>query len=239
MRILKGSGNYLRKQTLKNLAKAIAFLLLLSGIGLFLFFRLLTASVGILEEALAVAALAPLAGFFIYLRKYHVYLGGWNGEKRVSHLLRSTLNDDYFLMNSVNFRDGHSDVDHVVLGPNGVFALETKNWSGKIACNGDKWQRPDGPRSATSPSEQAKRNAIRVRHAIEGSKKLSFNVWVEPIVVFTNSRTELYLNSPTVSILKLSQLPSYITAHQNRYGSHAYTEQQLELMGKEIAKQSR
>jgi hypothetical protein len=29
-----------------------------------------------LEEALAFVALAPLAGFFIYLRKYHVYLGG-------------------------------------------------------------------------------------------------------------------------------------------------------------------
>jgi len=237
--MLKGSGNYLRNQTLKNLAKAIAFLLLLSGIGLFLFFRLLTASVGILEEALAVVALAPLAGFFIYLRKYHVYLGGWNGEKRVANLLCAKLSDDYFLINSVNFRDGHGDVDHIVLGPNGVFALETKNWSGKIACNGDTWQRPGRPRSASSPSEQAKRNAIRVRHTIEDYKKLAFSLWVEPIVVFTNDHTELYLDRPTVPILKLLQLPSYVTTHQNLNGSLLYTEQQLELMGKIIADQSR
>jgi hypothetical protein len=237
--MLKGSGNYLRNQTLKNLAKTIAFLLLLSGIGLFLFFRLLTASVGILEEALAVVALVPLAGFFIYLRKYHVYLSGWNGEKSVTNLLRSTLSDDYLLVNSVTFRGGHGDVDHIVLGPNGVFALETKNWSGKIACEGDMWQRPGGPRSATSPSEQAKRNAIRVRHAIENSKKLSFNVWVEPIVVFTNKHTELYVNRPTVTIIKLPQLPSNITSFQNRNGVHDYTEEQLEQIRKEITRQVR
>jgi len=237
--MLKGSGNYLRNRTLNYLAKSIVCLLFVSGIGLFLFYRLLTTTVGILEEALAIVSLIPLAGFFIYLRKYHVYLGGWNGEKAVTNLLRITLSDDYSLINNVRFRDGHGDVDHIVIGPNGIFAIETKNWSGKIACNSDVWQRPGGPRSATSPSEQAKRNAVRVRHAIEGSKKLPFNVWVEPIVVFTNSHAELYVNRSTVTVIKLPQLPSNIVSYQHRNGVHSYTEQQLEQIVEEITKQVR
>ncbi|HTY75671.1 MAG TPA: nuclease-related domain-containing protein [Candidatus Nanoarchaeia archaeon] len=238
MKILKESGNYLRNQTLKNLAKAIACLLLVSGIGLFLFVKLVTSSVGILEEALAVFALFLLGTFFIYLRKYHVYLGGWNGEKRVVEILRTSLGNDYFLINNVRFRDGQGDIDHIVLGPNGIFSIETKNWRGKITCNGDSWQRKDRPLVASSPSEQAKKNAFRVRHAIEKNKKISFNSWIEPILVFTNKHAELYLNNPTVAVLKLQQLPGYITTYEIHSGAYSYSRQQLEQIGKEIAKQT-
>ena len=238
MKILKGSGNYLRNQTLKNLAKAIACLLLVSGIGLFLFVRLVTSSVGILEEVLAIVALFPLGTFFIYLRKYHVYLGGWNGEKRVVEVLRTSLENDYFLINNVRFRDSHGDIDHIVLGPNGIFSIETKNWRGKITCNGDSWQREDRPLVGTSPSEQAKKNAFRVRNAIENNEKKSFNSWIEPILVFTNKHAKLYLNNPTVAVLKLQQLPGYITAYNSHSGAYHYSRQQLEQIWKEIEKQT-
>jgi hypothetical protein len=235
LRMLKGSGKYLRNQTIKNAGKAFSCTFLLALIITFLIFRFLTITIGFLDEILAVFAILPLAGFFFYLRKYHIYRGGWEGEKRVTKLLRNSLNDDYYLINNLRLR-GYGDVDHVVLGPNGVFVLETKNWSGKISCNGDFWQRQGNRHVSGSPSEQAKKNAAKVRHAIDASGKLPFSVWLDAIVVFTNNHAELHMSNPTVPILNLRQIANYITSH----GSHnTYSKKQLETIGKIILNQNR
>ena len=237
---MKGASNYLRNQTLKNLLKAIVCILLIMVIATFLYFRLLTASVGYFEEAVALLALAPLVGFFVYLRKYHVYLAGWEGEKRVIKLLKTSLNDDFYLINGLRFGDGQGDVDHVILGSSGVFALETKNWSGRISCDGDNWER-DGKRhaSGSTPSEQSKRNARRVKHAIEASGDAPFHGWVEPVVVFTNDHARLQLINTTVPVLKIKQLPSYIIAHKNHNNSRPYSREEIERIADAVLKQSK
>ncbi|MBE3115946.1 NERD domain-containing protein, partial [Candidatus Bathyarchaeota archaeon] len=170
-----------------------------------------------------------------YLHKYRIYSGGWEGEKSVAKLLSKTLSDDYYLINDVYLHDGGGDIDHIVLGPNGVFVLETKNWSGKITCNGDQWQRPGKRGFKGSPSRQVKRNAAKIRNIIDSSQLKPLGIRVEGIVVFTNNHSSLNVNNPTVPILKLQQLPSHMTA-QKTYNS--YTSQQLEQIGKEILKQT-
>ena len=86
----------------------------------------------ILFEAVGFAvSLVPLAAFYYFLRKYRIYGGGWEGEKQVIKLLDSKLSDDYILLNDLYLRGGGGDIDHVVLGPNGIFVLETKNWNGR------------------------------------------------------------------------------------------------------------
>ena len=132
-------------------------------------------------------------------------------------------------------RNGGGDIDHVVLGPNGVFILETKNWSGDITCNGDEWQRRGKNSFKTSPSLQVKRNAAKIKHIIDSSPALrSIGVTVEGIVVFTNNYATLHLDSPTVLILKLPQLPNHITACRSPGN---YSSQQLEAIAKEILRQ--
>jgi hypothetical protein len=187
------------------------------------------------EEAGLLLSLAPLAGFYFYLRKYRIYNGGWEGEKRVVKLLNSKLSDDYYLINDLYLGDGGGDIDHIVLGPNGVCVLETKNWRGNITCNGDEWQRPGKRNFSTSPSRQVKKNAAKIRQVIDNSQALRpLGIWVEGIVVFTNNYASLHLNNPTVPILKLPQLPNHITTNR-RYS--IYSRQQLEAIRKEILKQ--
>lgn len=233
MRKMKGSGSYLKNQVRKNLAKAALSLVLVC---LILFavasYVLLTLRLNILEAAALLVSLMPLSAFFYYLRKYRIYNAGWAGEKQVIKLLSSRLSDDYTLLNDLYLRDGGGDIDHVVLGPGGVFVLETKNWSGNVTCNGDEWQRPGKRSFKGSPSLQVKRNAAKIKHIIDASPSLnSLGVSVEGIVVFTNNHSALHLNNPTVPILKLPQLPNYITAQKSQGG---YTQQQLEAVGKEI-----
>ena len=236
MRNLKGSGSYLKNQTRKNLAKAILSIVLF---GLIFFtislHALFTLSLGIFEEAGLLLSLVPLAAFYYYLRKYRIYNGGMQGEKSVAKLLSKTLSNDYYLINDLYLHDGGGDIDHIVLGPNGVFVLETKNWSGKITCYGDEWQRP-GRHNMGSPSRQVKRNAAKIKRIIDSSPTLSsLGIWVEGIVVFTNNHASLNINNPTVPILKIQQLPNHITTHKT---NNNYTRQQLEQIGKEIIKQT-
>ena len=236
MRKMKGSSSYLRNQVRKNLAKAVLCIALFFLILFALSTRVLfTQKLSIFEAAGLLVSLVPLAAFYFYLRKYRIYNAGWEGEKRVAKLLSSKLSDDYFLINDLNLHNSGGDIDHLVLAPSGVFVLETKNWSGDITCNGDIWQRAGKGNFKGSPSLQVKRNAAKIKRIIDSSQAFrSLDVWVEGLVVFTNNHAALHLNNPTVLILKLPQLPSYITTHRS---PNNFSRQQIEAIGKEILRQ--
>ncbi|HMK95106.1 MAG TPA: nuclease-related domain-containing protein [Candidatus Limnocylindrales bacterium] len=238
MRKMKGSGNYLKNQVRKNLAKAILcvalFCLIFFSVSLSVLLHL---SLSIFDLVGVLLSLVPLAAFYYYLRKYRIYRGGWAGEEQVTNLLSRTLSDDYLLLNGLYLRDGGGDIDHIVLGPNGVFVLETKNWSGTITCNGDEWQRGGRHSFRNSPSLQLKRNVAKIKHIIDSSRSLSsLGVRVEGILVFTNNHATLQLKDPTVVILKLAKLPNYITTQRN---PSDLSSQQVEAIGKEINPQAK
>jgi hypothetical protein len=236
MRKIKASSSYLKNQTLNNLAKAALCLLVFCAVFFALTLRLLTTlQLDLLEETGYVFSLAPLIAFYFYLRKYRIYNGGLEGEKQVAILLNQTLNDDYYLINDVYLREGGGDIDHVVLAPNGVFVLETKNWSGSISINGDLWQRMGKRNFNSSPSRQVKRNAAKIKNLIDNTPSLqSLGIWIKGIVVLTNRHASIHVNSPTVPVLKLTQLPNYIQTYGNQ---RRYSREQLEKIGKEISKQ--
>jgi hypothetical protein len=234
MRKMKGSSNYLRNQVRKNLAKAVLcillFFLIFSFVGLTVLFSL---SFTLLDATWLLVSLVPLGASYFYLRRYRIYGGGLAGEKQVAKLLSGTLSDDYWLINSLYLHNGGGDIDHVVLGPGGIFVLETKNWSGTISCNGDEWQRAGRGNFKGSPSQQVKRNTAAIKNIIDSSPFRSLGISVEGIVVFTNNHATLHINNPAVPILRLSQLANYITTHGN---AGRYSSQQLEEIGKEILK---
>jgi len=235
MRKMNGSSNYLRNQVWKNFAKA-SFCLLLFFLFLIVFsFRILVAfRFDVFDAAGLLISLVPLVAFFFYLQKYHIYKGGWAGEKQVISVLSGALSDDYFLLNNLCLRvGGGGDIDHVVLGPGGVFVLETKNWSGDITCYGDEWQRV-GKTAFTSPSWQIKRNVMAIKNVVDSNAALrQMGLWVEGIIVFTNSHAYLHLNNPTVPVVKLNQLPNYLLSYS---GSQRFSREKLEFVGKEILK---
>ena len=128
MRKMKGSGSYLKNQVRKNLAIAtfcfFLFCLIISAVALSAVF----AWTSIIFEVVGLLVSFPALGaFYYYLRRYRIYKGGWAGEQQVSKLLSRSLSDEYLLLNDIHLRNSGGDIDHIVLGPNGVFVLETKN----------------------------------------------------------------------------------------------------------------
>ncbi|MCL1966047.1 MAG: NERD domain-containing protein [Candidatus Bathyarchaeota archaeon] len=232
MRKIDGSSNYLSSQIRKYLSKAILSLLfsilLLTLTAYIIIFK--THVISIIEAALLIAALILLIPFRYCQYKYQIYKSGRQGEKTVIRTLTSKLNDEYYLMNGVYLKSGGGDIDHIVLGPTGIYVLETKNWSGKIICNDTQWQRP-GKKITTNPSLQAKNNAQKIKRALDSSLFLrGHNIYVEGLIVFTNTHAKLSISNSIVPVLRIQQLSDYIKNQK----SNSLTREQIQQIIKQI-----
>jgi hypothetical protein len=84
---------------------------------------------------LILAELGAIAAFLIVSpqvdRDYGRWLRGAEGEEAVGGILESLTVDGWHVLHDVTF--GRGNIDHVVVGPGGVFAVETKSHAGRIS----------------------------------------------------------------------------------------------------------
>jgi hypothetical protein len=92
--------------------------------------------------------------------------------------------------------------------PTGVFVVETKNYSGKCVCHGDRWffQGRRQKYDVSSVSVQARNNARVLANLLHSS---GFTVEVNPIIVFAHPSVQL-LHSPTVPILRSGYICNFV-----------------------------
>ena len=229
LKILKLSGTHLKRKAYQYLILGIVCLFVLVVIFLTtdpilpLYFDL-----GRYNAVRALVMMFPLFGILVFFRLHRGYQRGFEGEKEVTQLLSSTLSDDYFLINDVQLVAGkRSNIDHIVLGPTGIFVLETKNHSGKIICYEDSWTG-----IGQNPSTQARVNALRVYKVIKASGIFVSKLpWVQAIVVFANKKVALDIRKKpdNVKVLKIDELTNYIIQETRRLSA-----QEIELISKEI-----
>ena len=229
MKILKLSGTYLKRKAYQYLILGILCLFVFVAIFLTTDPKLpLYIDLGRYHTTRVLVMIFPLYGVLRFYRLHRAYQQGFEGEKQVTKVLSSTLSDDYFLINDVQLVAGkRSNIDHVVLGPTGIFVLETKNHSGKITCYGDSWTG-----IGQNPSTQARVNALRVYKVIRASGIFVSKLpWIQAVVVFANKKVELEVRkAPSkAKVLKIVELTNYITQETTRLSA-----QEIELMSKEI-----
>ncbi|MGH2641595.1 MAG: nuclease-related domain-containing protein [Actinomycetota bacterium] len=135
---------------------------------------------------------------------FESWLIGASGESQVRQTLRDLEPLGYSVIGDVDM--GRGNVDHVVVGPTGVFAIETKNRGGRVVAGGDgllnEWHQAD--------ARKAVREAIWVRHRA-GVR------FVEAFLVYPTAKVEPdVLRLPNVTVMSLPRLNAEITS---RYGS--------------------
>jgi hypothetical protein len=120
---------------------------------------------------------------------------------------------------------GHPDaIEHIVLGENGIFVLESRDWAGRISCIGDSWV--NNGTMMPSPSLQVKDAARAIRTILLASGVIQYpNLWVEGIVVLLNENIDLRTNVAHVPILKLTELYDYLTTTHTGF---QFSQQELE-----------
>ena len=99
------------------------------------------------------------------LRRVEAFFKGARGEERVAGLLE-TLPGTWHVFH--DFEAGGHHVDHVVVGPTGVYAVETKNWRGHVTVEKGEILL-DGELPDRSPLAQSVAQARAVRSALRGA----------------------------------------------------------------------
>ena len=127
------------------------------------------------------AATAVYSGWSLTkgLRHTERFFKGARGEERVSGILKS-LPDAYHVFN--DFVAGGKHVDHVVAGPAGVFAVETKYWRGEVTVE-DGHILLDGQLPDRDPLAQARKEAQLVKATLAAA---GWSGAVTPILAFAS-----------------------------------------------------
>jgi len=234
MRLLKSSGKYLKKNAARNLAIG---LLCLS-----IFLVLLVTSIDVLplyidagrySTARGTALGLLIAGWYYFLLlQYRRFRAGIIGEQKVTKTLSAALSNEYSMFNDVTLESMASgNIDHIVVGPTGIFVIETKNYSGKISYYGDNWEGV----GRKSPSRQARINAMRIKKILTSSASLeSRPFWIQGIVVLTDHRAEITEKKPPehVKVTKIDELPDYIKSKPRRFESLEIEQIEAEIKSK-------
>lgn len=156
---------------------------------------------------------------------------GLRGQRRMLEIL-GPLDDRYYLINNLKLPDRADDIDHLIIGPNGVFALETKNHRGRIYWQDGQWYqakisrsgRPQPEAPIRDPTRQLKRNIDYLRSCINHTDyalSQRTRLWIEGAVVFTHPTVsvdlpEAVLDALPFPVLRARDLPPYILGHVPR-----------------------
>lgn len=188
----------------------------------------------------------------VFLSRNSSWKKGIAGEKEVTMALQE-LDNSYYLLSDVVLYPKHGNIDHIVLGQNGIFVIETKNYKGEIGCKEDEWylltypakKRGSGRRKRPvkkplpSISKQAKRNATTLKNFIEKyieeANLKTHQIEVNCILTFVDPDLELKLRKPSVDVLRLFELPEFIKKAKT---DNRFSDDELKAFGDIILKYS-
>jgi len=142
-----------------------------------------------------------------YERERKTWRKGAIGECMVADVL-GALSDDYWVINDVTTEFGN--LDHVVVGPTGVFAIETKNWRGTIAANSDGELVLNGKAASTPHIKHFVHRTMGVREQVLTLTSRG-ELFVKAVMVFPRARVDAQFGTtPHVHCLTEEAVCAYI-----------------------------
>jgi hypothetical protein len=202
MRILQKNGEHTPRHV--RLRLAMDFGLLVAAVLAFIILRKFQ-----LEQTSFFVTAPLLILFTARLRDWECCFAARPDKSRVTVALKS-LSNDYLLLTHIALPVYGGTIDHLLIGPNGLFVIEVKNYSGYVRCNQDQWAVKT--RRMNSLSKQAKRNSMALRSAIASlySGRRIAIPYVTPLLVFANPEARLRLRQPTIAVLRLHEVAEFI-----------------------------
>jgi len=135
---------------------------------------------------------------------------GASGEEKVARILEA-LPDDYTIIHDLPCPLGN--IDHVVIGPHGVFVVETKAHGGSVTT-ADGQLLLNGKPPEKDFVGQAVGNALWLKQTLAETPGL--DVWVEAVLVFSNAFVEKRAAVKGVTVTYPGHLARLITAARGR-----------------------
>lgn len=185
-----------------------AAVVLLAAAGLFRWWQQGTTGLLILAAVGALFVLAHALKLRDNDREAKRVHAGLKGEAEVTRLLDAKLDATHYLLNDCTIKVGRTSaqIDHLVVAPNGIFLLETKNWRGHI--EGDttaaQWSQVRAPGEVPAPVHNPVTQVHRQIDTLNAWLRRLGVVWpdVRGLVVFTSPRTTWTIAEGDVPVLR-------------------------------------
>ena len=149
---------------------------------------------------------------------YYGYNEGksWNkgiiGESIVADYLNQ-LPKHYFIFNEVKFPGSYGNLDHIIIGPNGIFVIETKNYKGFYIVKDKEWFYKSSKytkKARSQPGKQVLRNAMSLRNFLVDNNVHMDGLWIDSIVTLLNNNFKIEKKPGAYTILFPSNIAEFI-----------------------------
>ena len=215
-RVLGEAARYVTGQSLKKYKRQLLTIVLVScffsfGLGLFISLGLNKQPLSLITFLVFIAAIPVIAILTNKAtdkleRERIKFRKGAAGEELVGYILKG-FPEDYVVIYGVETRFG--DIDHIVVGPSGVYAIDTKNWRGVVTADGKGELLLNGKPT----NKPAIRNLIRAIMTIKDEIKFhsTFSPYIHALLVFPAARVEAkWGQTESVHCVRADQLYEYI-----------------------------
>lgn len=137
---------------------------------------------------------------------------GLEGENLVSNYL-NTLPKDYFVFNDVNLPGKGGNIDHIVIGPTGIYVIETKNYSGRYRIKGNQWfyiKNGQYMEIKKNPGTQVRRNTVNLIDFLNERDISTSKTWITSLVAFNCPDFKVLQTPQKYKVLLPKTVPDYI-----------------------------
>lgn len=159
------------------------------------------------------------------------WVKGLEGENLVLSYLK-TLPDTYTICHDVKLPYEHGNIDHIVIGPNGVFLIETKNYRGKWRIQGEKWYYYKNGRYNSArydPTAQVVRNESDFEKFLWDRGISSLDIALRSIVALVCSNHRIVKKPHSYEVLIPENLHYVISTYKGKPNAHVLKKVILEL----------
>ena len=149
---------------------------------------------------------------------YYGYNAGksWNKGIKGEYIVAKYLNqlpEDYFVFNDVKFPGSYGNLDHIVVGPTGIYVIETKNYKGFFLVKGNELFYKNGNRvkkAKGQPGRQVMANSISLKKFLEDNGVNMDGVWISSIVTLIDNNFKIEQKPKYYNVLFPSTIPQFI-----------------------------
>ena len=147
--------------------------------------------------------------FYKHIRASRKEEKGADGESDfVKHL--KDLPDTYTVVCDLDFADSYGNIDHLVIGPTGVFAIDVKDWKGSVASDGKGELMLNGRPTDKPQVRYFTRRTMELKDRIKALTKL--DPYVQSVFAFLHTHVEAkWGTTGAVHCISADQIVDYVT----------------------------
>lgn len=134
------------------------------------------------------------------------------GKSIVKNYLNQ-LPEEYIIYNNVKLPGSYVNIDHVVIGLNGIFVIESKNYNGFFIVKNKEWFYKTGrtiQRTTSNPGKQVLANSISLRKFLIDNGINMDGIWIQSIVTLVNKNFKIVEKTKHYTILFPETIPGFI-----------------------------